>query len=148
MALAVWNADRHSASPPTRNACIHHHHTRNHGLTAYYSLPPSKTTTILKNKRKRSIHLSKMISLPTTAKTTISFFTKASCDANTRTAGDSFETDKLAAQSGICYKPPVGTVALDVLEVDEGCSSMLPTYAILPRASHSLDAVTIGKPFS
>jgi hypothetical protein len=59
------------------------------------------------------------------AKTTISFYPKASCTSDSASSGNSFEDQRLTPALGLCYKPPEGTFAMKVEEIDDGCSSML-----------------------
>lgn len=56
------------------------------------------------------------------AKTTISFYREGSCASDVPSSGDAFETDDLASGAGICYRPPDGTIALKIDELDAGCS--------------------------
>lgn len=56
------------------------------------------------------------------ARTRISFYQEASCASDSPSAGDAFENDNLANGANICYAPPGGTIALNIEEIDEGCS--------------------------
>ena len=62
------------------------------------------------------------------ATTTISFYQKNSCASDSPSAGDDFTSSNLVAGSGICYNPPIDTVALNIDEIEDGCSSKLPVH--------------------
>lgn len=76
------------------------------------------------------------------AKTTISFYTKATCASDSPSAGDDFKDDNLATSSGVCYRPPSNSVAMKVEEINDGCSGMppvtCPSCICFPRIMMSL----------
>jgi hypothetical protein len=70
-------------------------------------------------------------------KSVIRFYREASCDSGTPSSGDAFETDDLNGRVGECFKPPAFTVALEIDELDTGCSSkhsfvLSPHDSLLP----------------
>ncbi|ERF75675.1 hypothetical protein EPUS_08629 [Endocarpon pusillum Z07020] len=69
--------------------------------------------------------LSLLVSASATT-TIISFYHKNSCASDSPSAGDNFTSSNLVAGSGICYNPPINTIALDIAEIEDGCSSKPP----------------------
>ncbi|KAF7502901.1 hypothetical protein GJ744_004939 [Endocarpon pusillum] len=70
------------------------------------------------------------------ATTTISFYQKNSCASNSPSAGDDFTSSNLVAGSGICYHPPINTIALGIDEIEDGCSitAYLDTTCSMPTS--------------
>ncbi len=79
----------------------------------------------------RSLSLFLFLLASASAATTVSFYRQNSCAADSPRAGDDFTSSNLAAGAGICFKPPVDSIALKVDEIEEGCSSKSPHPSII-----------------